>query len=71
MVGSRKGTIVWTLPQGQELGEGECWQDRACVMEGRLKLSFLHPDDVGDYKCIAKNIHGNNSRTVYLEVKVF
>ena len=71
MVGSRKGTIVWTLPHGQELGEGECWQDRACVVEGRLKLSFLHPEDVGSYKCIAKNIHGKNSRTVYLEVKVF
>ena len=71
MVGSRKGTIVWSLPHGQELGEGECWQDRACVVDGRLKLSFLHPEDVGDYKCIAKNINGSNSRTVYLEVKVF
>ena len=71
MVGSRQGTIVWTLPHGQELGEGECCQDRACVGEGRLTLSFLYPEDVGDYKCTAKNIYGNNSRTVYLEVKVF
>ena len=70
MVGSRKGTIVWTIPQGQELGEGECWEDRACVREGRITLSFIHPEDAGDYTCSAKNSHGNNNRTVHLEVKV-
>ena len=43
---------------------------RACVKEGRLSLSFLHPEDVGDYTCTASNIHGNNSRSVYLEVQV-
>ena len=70
MVGSSKGTIVWTIPQGQELGEGECWQDRACVREARMTISFIHPEDGGDYTCIAKNNHGNSSRTVYLRVKV-
>lgn len=70
MVGSSQGSIVWSLAHGQTLGEGDCWTDRACVREGRLLLSFLHPEDVGDYTCTARNIHGNNSRTVYLEVQV-
>ena len=83
MVGSSQGRLEWTLPHGQRLGEGECWSDRcfhssysssspprACVKDGRLSLSFLHPEDVGDYTCTASNIHGNNSRSVYLEVQV-
>ena len=37
--------------------------------EGRLTLSFLHPEDVGDYSCTATNAHGNNTRSVYLEVR--
>jgi len=70
MVGSSKGSLTWSLPHGQVLSEGECWTDRACVKEGRLTLSFLHPEDVGDYSCTATNSHGNNTRSVYLEVKV-
>ena len=70
MVGSSRGRISWSLPHGQVLQEGECWTDRACVKEGRLSLSFLHPEDVGDYTCTASNVHGNNSRTVYLEIEV-
>ena len=38
------------------------------LKEGRLTLSFLHPEDVGDYSCTATNSHGNNTRSVYLEV---
>lgn len=70
MVGSSQGALTWSLPHGQVLSEGECWTDRACVKEGRLTLSFLHPEDVGDYSCTATNAHGNNTRSVYLEVKV-
>ena len=33
-----------------------------------MTLSFLHPEDVGDYSCTATNSHGNNTRSVYLEV---
>ena len=34
-----------------------------------MTLSFLHPEDVGDYSCTATNAHGNNTRSVYLEVR--
>ena len=34
-----------------------------------MTLSFLHPEDVGDYSCTATNSHGNNTRSVYLEVR--
>ena len=45
------------------------WRWWPCdIKEGRLTLSFLHPEDVGDYSCTATNAHGNNTRSVYLEV---
>ena len=42
---------------------------KSVFKEGRLTLSFLHPEDVGDYSCTATNAHGNNTRSVYLEVR--
>ena len=70
MVGSKSGRIAWSLPQGHLLGDGECWQKRHCVKDGRLFLVFLHPEDAGGYTCSAKNTHGNSSRILYLDVKV-
>ena len=69
-VGSEAGTIAWSIPNGQILSEGECFEERHCARQGKLSLDFLHPTDAGGYSCAAKNKHGNSSRKVYLEVKV-
>ena len=68
--GFESGSLAWSIPHGHMLGEGECFQDRHCVHDGKLFLVFAHPEDGGEYSCAAKNKYGNSSRKVYLEVKV-
>ena len=68
-LGSPDVQLMWSLPWGPHLTEGECYKNRACVKSGLLRLKFLHPEDGGEYACIAKNKYGRDRKTVELEVK--
>lgn len=60
--------VNWFLKTGQRLYNGKC-SGRFCVADHTLTVHYLHNDDSGSYKCVAKNEIGEDSRSVELHVR--
>jgi len=69
IVGSSRSRLEWELTDGTVLREGEC-SGRVCIAEGVLTISYLHPEDRGQYTCKAEDNQGQDTRTVNLDVKM-
>lgn len=60
--------VNWFLKTGQRLYNGKC-AGRFCVADHTLTVHYLHNDDSGPYKCVARNEIGEDSRSVELHVR--
>jgi hypothetical protein len=60
--------VNWFLKTGQRLYNGKC-AGRFCVADHTLTVHYLHSDDSGSYKCVARNEVGEDSRSVELRVR--
>lgn len=60
--------VNWFLKSGQRLYNGKC-VGRFCVADQTLTVHYLHSDDSGSYKCVARNEIGGDSRSVELHVR--
>ncbi|PNF37812.1 hypothetical protein B7P43_G10130 [Cryptotermes secundus] len=60
--------VNWFLKTGQRLYNGKC-AGRFCVADHTLTVHYLHNDDSGSYKCVARNEIGEDSRSVELHVR--
>ena len=60
--------VNWISKTGQRLYNGKC-AGRLCVTDHSLTVRYLHSDDSGTYKCVARNDVGEDSRSVELHVR--
>ena len=60
--------VNWVSKTGQRLYNGKC-AGRLCVVDYTLTVHYLHSDDGGTYKCVARNDVGEDSRSVELHVR--
>jgi Leucine-rich repeat (LRR) protein len=60
--------VNWFSKTGQRLFNGKC-AGRLCVADHTLTVHYLHHDDSGTYKCVARNEFGEDTRTVQLHVR--
>ncbi|PSN52056.1 hypothetical protein C0J52_04547 [Blattella germanica] len=67
-LGSPDIKVNWFSHSGQRLYNGKC-KGRLCVAEQTLTVHYLHHEDAGTYKCVARNDFGVDSRAVELHVR--
>lgn len=67
-LGAPNTTVNWFSKTGQLLYNGKC-AGRLCVSDHTLTLRYLHVDDSGTYKCVARNDVGEDTRSVTLHVR--
>jgi hypothetical protein len=67
-LGAPNTKVNWFSKTGQRLYNGKC-SGRLCVSDLTLTLQYLHNDDSGTYKCVARNEVGEDTRSVALHVR--
>lgn len=67
-LGAPNAKVNWFSKTGQRLCNGKC-SGRLCVSDHTLTLQYLHKDDTGTYRCVARNEIGEDTRSVALHVR--